>query len=258
MAYLPWDHINELLLYAGAAQDQEDLCDRVLGRLGRIIPWDVGVGIFDRNIRCAACDGWDRRTFEQYNSYYHTRVPFIVYDPKGTARRGRDIVLWDRIPDSEFMSDFARPLGLHSGLSPFRPAWPLVLSLQRSRESPPFTTRDCEILDILNGHLHNYLTLLEHGVSDIPCRSADGPGRSVQVARRDSREAFRGALRACFRLSERELDLLEGLCDGLSNKALAANLFISERTVKAHLASIFRKTGCRSRLEVAALARRAF
>jgi len=65
-------------------------------------------------------------------------------------------------------------------------------------------------------------------------------------------------LKAAFKLSEREVELLEGLCDGLSNKALARNLFISERTVKAHLASIFRKTGCQSRLEVAALARRAF
>ncbi len=254
MAYLPWDHINELLLYAGAAEDREDLLRRVLGRLGRIIPWDVGIGVFDRSIRCAACGGWDRRTFEQYNAYYHAKVPFIAYDLKGVARRGRDIVLWNRIPDSEFMRDFARPLGLHSGLSPFRPAWPLVLSLQRSRESPPFTVRDCEILDIVNGHLHNYLTLLKGSGSD----QAGPNAKAERPSPERSRSCLRTALKAAFRLSDRELELLEGLCDGLSNKALARNLFISERTVKAHLASIFRKTGCHSRLEVAALARRAF
>lgn len=254
MAYLPWDHINELLLYAGAAEDRDDLYRRVLGRLGRIIPWDVGIGVFDRSIRCDACGGWDRRTFEQYNAYYHAKVPFIAYDPRGVARRGRDIVQWNRIPDSEFMRDFARPLGLHSGLSPFRPAWPRVLSLQRSRESPPFTPRDCEILDIVNGHLHNYLTLLK-------ARATDSVGPNAFLGRQNSersRASLRIALKAAFKLSEREIELLEGLCDGLSNKALARNLFISERTVKAHLASIFRKTGCQSRLEVAALARRAF
>jgi DNA-binding CsgD family transcriptional regulator len=254
VAYLPWDHIHELLLYAGAAEDRADLYSRILNRLGRIIPWDVGVGVFDRSIRCEACGGWDRRTFEQYNAYYHAKVPFIAYDPNGVARRGRDIVLWNRIPDSEFIRDFARPLGLHSGLSPFRPAWPRVLSLQRSRESPPFTARDCEILDIINGHMHNYLSLLDRCETDHGGPSAAYGRDSAER----SRAALRSALKAAFRLSDRELELLEGLCEGLSNKALAKNLFISERTVKAHLSSIFRKTGCQSRLELAALARRAY
>lgn len=51
---------------------------------------------------------------------------------------------------------------------------------------------------------------------------------------------------------------MEGLCDGLSNKTIAANMFVSERTVKAHLTSVFYKTGCHSRMELAALVHRAF
>jgi len=272
VAYLPWDQIHSLLLYGGAAETRDELFDRMLKGVGEIIPWDVGIGVFDRDIRCVACDGWDRRTLEQYNAYYYAKVPFILYDNQGVACRGRDVVQWSRMPDSEFVQDFARPLGLHSGLSPFRPAWPLNISVQRSRESPPFTGRDCEILDIINGHFHNYLTQLAR------CEAASGRdalGRAAvddtagfPAARNDaetgaepaeeSRVAARNALCACFRLSDREMEVLEGLCDGLSNKALAANLFISERTVKAHLSSIFRKTGCVSRMETAALAHRAF
>ncbi len=259
MSYLPWDQIHSLLLYGGAAESRAELLDRMLKGIGRIIPWDVGTGVFDREIRCVASEGWDRRTFEQYNSYYYRKVPFILYDERGVARRGRDVVQWGRMPDSEFIRDFARPLGLYSGLSPFRPAWPLNISIQRTRESPPFTGRDCEILDIVNGHLQNYLRLLARCEADAegapvsPAEGGAGAGGPQEPA-----EAARAALSSCFRLSEREMEVLEGLCDGLSNRALAGNLFISERTVKAHLSSIFHKTGCRTRMEAAALARRAF
>jgi DNA-binding NarL/FixJ family response regulator len=54
------------------------------------------------------------------------------------------------------------------------------------------------------------------------------------------------------------MTVLEGIHAGMSNKALARHLFVSERTIKAHLTSIYLKTACRTRLEAAALARRAF
>ncbi len=256
MPYLPWDQINAFLLYVGGATDRDDLFDRMLKGTGDIIPWDVGIGVFDRDIRCVACGGWDRRTYEHYNTHYYAKVPFILYDERGVARRGKDVVQWGRMPDSEFTRDFARPLGLDSGLSPFRPAWPLNVSIQRSKDSPPFTRRDCEILDVLNGHFHNYMTLL----SRCGARSKGSPDdpRSDGEPSPNCGAAVREALRLGYRLTEREMQLLEGLCDGLSNKALAANLFVSERTVKAHLTSIFGKTGCRSRMELVALAHRAF
>lgn len=50
-------------------------------------------------------------------------------------------------------------------------------------------------------------------------------------------------------LSEREIEILNGLNQGLSNKGLADNLFISENTVKSHLKSIFEKLNVKSRTE---------
>ncbi|MFP5347197.1 MAG: response regulator transcription factor [Actinomycetes bacterium] len=44
-------------------------------------------------------------------------------------------------------------------------------------------------------------------------------------------------------LSGRELDVLRELARGQSNGAIAASLFLSERTVEAHLRSIFAKLG---------------
>jgi DNA-binding NarL/FixJ family response regulator len=44
-------------------------------------------------------------------------------------------------------------------------------------------------------------------------------------------------------LSEREREVLGLLTEGLSNRALAARLFVTERTVEAHITSIFGKLG---------------
>jgi DNA-binding NarL/FixJ family response regulator len=56
-------------------------------------------------------------------------------------------------------------------------------------------------------------------------------------------------------LSERERDVLGLLARGRSNKAIARELAISEKTVKAHLTSAFRRIGATNRVEAALWAR---
>ena len=55
-------------------------------------------------------------------------------------------------------------------------------------------------------------------------------------------------------LTERELEVLQLLTRGLSNHAIADELYVSDRTVQAHLTSIFSKMGVTSRLEAVLLA----
>lgn len=50
-------------------------------------------------------------------------------------------------------------------------------------------------------------------------------------------------------LTDRELEVLDLLAEGLSNKLIAHQLNISEHTVKTHVASIFAKLGASSRTE---------
>ena len=50
-------------------------------------------------------------------------------------------------------------------------------------------------------------------------------------------------------LTVRERDVLEWLALGLSNRAIAARLGISEHTVKFHVTSIYSKLGASSRAE---------
>jgi DNA-binding NarL/FixJ family response regulator len=55
-------------------------------------------------------------------------------------------------------------------------------------------------------------------------------------------------------LSAREAEVLALIARGRTNKEIAGELFISEKTVQNHLASIFSKIGAGNRTEAAAYA----
>ena len=57
-------------------------------------------------------------------------------------------------------------------------------------------------------------------------------------------------------LTGRELNVLELLAQGKSNKEIGASLYVSETTVKSHLRSIFRKLDVLSRTEAITVASR--
>lgn len=57
-----------------------------------------------------------------------------------------------------------------------------------------------------------------------------------------------------IKLTRRELDVLSLLVKGNTNKEMADSMFISEKTVKNHLTSIFRKLGVKDRTQAAVYA----
>lgn len=52
-------------------------------------------------------------------------------------------------------------------------------------------------------------------------------------------------------LTKKEIEILECICDGLTNKEIANKLFICEQTVKSHCNHLFKKFGVTSRLKLA-------
>jgi DNA-binding CsgD family transcriptional regulator len=56
-------------------------------------------------------------------------------------------------------------------------------------------------------------------------------------------------------VSEREMEVLELVADGKSNKEIAQRLSVSPNTVKTHLANVFGKLGARRRTEAICRAR---
>ena len=55
-------------------------------------------------------------------------------------------------------------------------------------------------------------------------------------------------------LSDRELEVLRALLDGLSNKEIGQRLWLTEQTVKARLTHLYAKLGVSSRTEAMAVA----
>jgi DNA-binding NarL/FixJ family response regulator len=58
------------------------------------------------------------------------------------------------------------------------------------------------------------------------------------------------------RLTQRQLEVLSLLCEGLPNKLICRRLDIASGTVKVHISSIFRELGVSSRLQAVVVARR--
>lgn len=57
-------------------------------------------------------------------------------------------------------------------------------------------------------------------------------------------------------LTHRQLEVLRLMLDGLSNKAIADKLFVSERTVKHHIAAIFKTLAVENRVQAMAKIRK--
>ena len=49
-------------------------------------------------------------------------------------------------------------------------------------------------------------------------------------------------------LSERELEIVERVAQGLTNQEIATTLMISKRTVDNHVSNVFNKTGAKNRV----------
>ena len=62
--------------------------------------------------------------------------------------------------------------------------------------------------------------------------------------------SYRDLFKENVKLSNREREIASLIADGLSNKEIASDLFIAEKTVKFHNTNIFKKVGVVSRAQL--------
>lgn len=77
------------------------------------------------------------------------------------------------------------------------------------------------------------------------------PPLLVSAATRGADNAANGAARSLSALTDRQVDVLRYLRDGLSNKEISAHLGIAEKTVKVHIAAIFKTLNVVNRTQAA-------
>lgn len=113
---------------------------------------------------------------------------------------------------------------------------------------------ETRILDALNAGAHGYL--LKHVAPDDlinavrAAHAGDAPldpraGRVLLESRRG------GSATRQDELTDREMEVLKLVGEGMANKQIARKLGISERTVKAHLTSIFQRLNVSDRVQAA-------
>jgi len=118
----------------------------------------------------------------------------------------------------------------------------LVLVFWRNRVADPAVLLSADLVLEL---AYNVLTVVWVG------RYADAFAE-VAPSEAESAPGF-DALCESFKISRREREIIELICQGLANREIASRLFISLGTVKDHNYTIFQKVGVRNRTRLAQL-----
>jgi DNA-binding NarL/FixJ family response regulator len=104
--------------------------------------------------------------------------------------------------------------------------------------------RRVEARELIRGSLHTFGDLSAAPLIDRATRELRASGESAR--KRDVSTALD--------LTPQELQVVRLVREGLSNRDVAARLFVSPRTVEYHLSHAYQKLGVRSRGELATLA----
>ena len=164
------------------------------------------------------------------------------------AERGPDVVLLDlRMPELDGLSVLERLMARDPGCA--------VVMLTTSSDERDLVTslragaRGYLLKDMEPDRLVDALAAVVDGETVV------APEMTSVLAKIVKGEAVESGQRGRFSpLTPRELEILRHLAEGLSNKAIARELGITDGTVKLHVRSILRKLEVRSRVEAAVLA----
>lgn len=148
----------------------------------------------------------------------HTNPQVIVVDLSLPDGNGLEIVRWAR--------SISNRIGIV--VLTLNPAQDFLLTVMKSGASA-FVEKSAPLIELISAIEHSHVAPLSF--------SAQGITRAIKK----DHEANA--------LTMRELQVLEKLSDGLSAGEIGLRLFITEATVKTHLASIYRKLDSKNRIQ---------
>jgi len=148
----------------------------------------------------------------------HTNPQVIVVDLSLPDGNGLEIVQWAR--------SISERIGIV--VLTLNPAQDFLLTVMKSGASA-FVEKSAPLAELISAIEHSFIAPLSF--------SAQGISR---VMKKDHEANA---------LTAREIQVLEKLSDGLSAGSIGLELFITEATVKTHLASIYRKLDSKNRIQ---------
>jgi DNA-binding NarL/FixJ family response regulator len=204
----------------------------------------------------------------------------MVVDDHALVRRGMSYVVKEGFPDAEVVEAESSATALdtlHAGveidlalvdvrmpdqdglelLRAIKAEWPDVPVIMLSTyENAPYVKR--ALADGASGYLLKEATPEDLSQAINVAMSGSGNVLSPRVIQNLFEDQETGGAqngrRNEYSLTTREHDILALLSEGRSNRDIAQALFLSEKTVKAHLAAIFRKLGVTNRTQAAMMA----
>jgi DNA-binding NarL/FixJ family response regulator len=208
-------------------------------------------------------------------------MKILIVDDHALVRRGMNYVVKEGFPDAEVVEAESAAAALESmkkGAVPdmalvdvrmpdldglellraFKAEWPeMPVIMLSTYENAPYVKR--ALADGAAGYLLKDATPEDLSQAINVAMSGSGnvlSPRVIQNLFEDQQSDGSGpnGRRNEYSLTEREHDILALLAEGRSNRDIAQRLFLSEKTVKAHLAAIFRKLGVTNRTQAAMVA----
>jgi len=173
--------------------------------------------------------GYSWTSFEQIESYEKgKRDCIIVVDIQSFTMTFRDL--------GAFLKEYPYPMLVLTPIPTFEEGYPLLRMGVKGYAN----------LHLGTVNLENALSVLESGGSWFD------PGFMNDLIRRiDYKGVSQGTDGDLEKLSERELEIGRYVAQGLSNHQIAQTIEITERTVKAHLLSCYKKLGLNDRVSLA-------
>jgi DNA-binding NarL/FixJ family response regulator len=212
-------------------------------------------------------------------------MKILVVDDHALVRRGMNYVVKEGFPDAEVVeaeSSAAALDALRAGgdkvdlalvdvrmpdldglelLRAMKSEWPDIPVIMLSTyENAPYVKR--ALADGAAGYLLKDATPEDLAQAINVAMSGSGNVLSPRVIQNlfedqeaaNAASSANGSRRSEYSLTQREHDILALLAEGRSNREIAGRLYLSEKTVKAHLAAIFRKLGVTNRTQAAMMA----
>lgn len=230
-----WLSINQIVYLINAVADDEKRRKGVLEYLRQLIPYNNACFyLADKNkinmlIDPVTIDCPDRK-IKQYDQYYY-KVDYsrkLYYQIMSSVYRETDIFDKAKRERSEYYNDYLQSMHYVVNCN-FANSSGLLgsMSLNRKKEEGDFSERELFILRILEPHLTNLLYKEQ---------------RKGNLKLVDNNYLVKK-----YKLTNREIEIMDLVSRGLSNIEISNYLFISIGTVKKHLNNIFKKTDVNNR-----------